>query len=294
MSQEFQGIFPYLVSPIDHNGKVMEEVLVRLVDHLIEAGVHGLTPLGSTGEFYYLTWEQKRRIVEIVVRAANRRVPVVAGVASATTADAIFQAREFAAIGVDGIVGILNVYFPLKQESIFEYYKALANAVDLPVVVYNNPKFSGFEISLETLEWLAEIPNIQYYKDASINTGRLMTVINRVGTDLRIFSASSHIPVFVMQMGGVGWMSGPACLIPGESVRLFDLCRSGKWDEAIVLQKKLWEINTRFQKYNLAACVKAGLKLQGFDVGDPIRPNPALDERAICDIQNMLEQVKYM
>lgn len=208
MSQEFQGIFPYLVSPIDHNGKVMEEVLVRLVDHLIETGVHGLTPLGSTGEFYYLTWEQKRRIVEIVVRAANRRVPVVAGVASSTTADAIFQAREFAAIGVDGIVGILNVYFPLKQESIFEYYKARQTQADLPVVVYNNPKFSGFEISMETLERLAEIPNIQYYKDARINTGRLMTVINRVGTDLRI---SARPPTFLSLL--CRWEGWDGCLV---------------------------------------------------------------------------------
>lgn len=289
--QEFKGIFPYLISPVDEKGNVKEEVLARLVNHLIACGVHGLTPLGSTGEFFYLTWEQKKKIVETVVKAANHRVPVVAGVACSNTHEAIEQAKAFQAIGVDGILGVLNVYFPLQQSSIYEYYRDLAAATDLPIVIYNNPKFSGFEIITDTLLKLSKIPNIQYYKDASFNTGRLFSIINQVGSELKIFSASAHIPAFVMQMGGVGWMSGPACLIPKESVRLYELCAEKKWDEAMVLQKKLWEINTIFQKYNLATCVKAGLELQGFEVGKPIPPTAGLDQEAIADIQNVLNRV---
>src|SRR6476646_12239598 len=95
----FHGVFPYLVSPIDSAGHVMAEVLARLCDDLIGAGVHGLTPLGSTGEFAYLSWSQRRRVVEVVVKAASRRVPVVAGVAATTIADAVFQAREMQELG---------------------------------------------------------------------------------------------------------------------------------------------------------------------------------------------------
>ena len=228
MSTNFEGIYPYLVSPVDEQGNVMVEVLERLVNHLIDCGVHGLTPLGSTGEFFYLTWEQKFKIVETVVRAANHRVPVIAGVACSNTAEAIWQTKEFEKLGADGILGVLNVYFPLQQNSIIEYYRDLAASTELPVVVYNNPKFSGFELTVDTLKKLSEIPNIEYYKDASFNTGRLYSVINEVGSKLKVFSASAHIPTFVMQMGGVGWMSGPACLIPRQSVRLFELCKEKK------------------------------------------------------------------
>src|SRR6185369_16734046 len=106
-SSRFHGVFPYLVSPIDASGEVKADVLARLCDDLIDAGVHGLAPLGSTGEFAYLSWEQRRRVVEIVIEVARGRVPVVAGVASTTTADAVRQAREFERLGCNGILAIL-------------------------------------------------------------------------------------------------------------------------------------------------------------------------------------------
>ena len=107
------GVFPYLVSPIDAAGEVKAEVLTRLCEDLIASGVHGLTPLGSTGEFAYLNWAQRRRVVEVVIAAARGRVPVIAGVGSNTIADATMQAREFEALGADGILAILEAFFPL-------------------------------------------------------------------------------------------------------------------------------------------------------------------------------------
>jgi 4-hydroxy-tetrahydrodipicolinate synthase len=98
---------------------------------------------------------------------------------------------------------------------------------------------------------------------------------------LKVFSASAHIPAAVMLIGGVGWMAGPACLVPRESVRLYDLCRAGRWPEAMALQRELWRVNEAFARFNLAACVKAGLQVQGYAVGDPLPPQAALsaDER---------------
>ena len=111
----FRGVFPYLVSPIDEHGRVKEAVLARLVNDLIDAGVHGLTPLGSTGEFAYLNREQRHRIVEVVVQATRRRVPVVAGIAATTIADAVSQVNDYDALGVDGILAILEAYFPFLR-----------------------------------------------------------------------------------------------------------------------------------------------------------------------------------
>jgi 4-hydroxy-tetrahydrodipicolinate synthase len=279
---DFHGVFPYLVSPIDEHGHVRGDVLSRLINDLIAAGVHGLTPLGSTGEFAYLNNEQRETIVRSAIEAAAGRVPVVAGVAATATADAVAQARLYGKLGANGILAILESYFPLKDAQVEEYFRAIADAVDVPVVLYTNPQFQRTDLSLDVIARLAEHPRIRYIKDASTNTGRLLSIANRA-EGLNVFSASAHIPACVMLIGGVGWMAGPACIIPRQSVRLYDLCRAGRWPEAMDLQRKLWRINEVFARFNLAACIKAALQVQGYDVGDPVAPQRALgaDERKV-------------
>ncbi len=290
-AEAFHGVFPYLVSPIDERGRVKEAVLGRLVDDLVAAGVHGLTPLGSTGEFAYLNREQRHRIVATAVRAARRRVPVVAGVAATTIADAVEQVKAYEALGVDGILAILEAYFPLAEDGVVAYFGAVAQATRLPVVLYTNPQFQRSDLSLAAIERLAKIDNIRYLKDASSDTGRLLTILNAVGDRVRVFSASAHIPACVMLIGGVGWMAGPACVVPRQSVRLYELCRAGKWDEAMRLQRSLWRINRVFAKYNLAACIKGGLELQGYEVGAPLPPQTPLPEVGRAEVKAILESL---
>jgi len=277
----FHGVFPYLVSPVDVDGRVKTDVLARLVDDLIAAGVHGLTALGSTGEFAYLEREQRAGVVRATITAAAGRVPVVAGVASTSTADAVAQAQSYQRLGADAILAILEAYFPLRDAQVESYFRAIADAVDIPVVLYTNPQFQRSDLSLDVIARLAEHKRIRYIKDASNNTGRLLSIMNRCGGDIAVFSASAHIPAAVMLIGGVGWMAGPACIIPRQSVALYDLCRAGKWQQAMELQGRLWRINEAFARFNLAACIKAGLELQGYEVGEPVPPQPALsaDER---------------
>ncbi len=282
---DFHGVFPYLVSPVASDGNVRTDVLGRLCDDLIKAGVHGLTPLGSTGEFAYLNRRQRSAVVQSTVEAAQGRVPVVAGVASTATADAVAQAKSYEKLGADGILAILEAYFPLKDAQIEAYFTAIADAVDIPVVIYTNPQFQRSDLTLDVVARLARHPRIRYIKDASTNTGRLLSIMNRSGNDIQVFSASAHIPAAVMLIGGVGWMAGPACIIPKQSVALYDLCKTDRWDEAMQLQRKLWRVNEAFARFNLAACIKAGLSIQGYDVGDPIAPQAALsvDERKIVE-----------
>jgi 4-hydroxy-tetrahydrodipicolinate synthase len=288
---DFHGVFPYLVSPIGDGGRVKDEVLVQLVEHLIAAGVHGLTPLGSTGEFAYLSFEQKRRIVEVTVETAAGRLPVVAGVAATTTADAVRQAVEWRKLGCAGILAILEAYFPVPDDGVVAYFGAIADAVDCPIVLYTNPQFQRSDLSLAAIERLARgHGNIRYLKDASTDTGRLLSIMNRV-PDLGIFSASAHIPACVMLLGGRGWMAGPACLIPRQSVRLYELCRAGRWAESMVLQRQLWRLNQLFAKHALAACIKGGLELQGLAVGSPLAPQPALDATGRAELQAVLESL---
>ena len=287
----FHGVFPYVVSPVRVSGEVNAEVLARLCDDLIKAGVHGLTPLGSTGEFAYLTWGQRRRVVEVVVEAASGRVPVVAGVASTTIADAVSQAREFERLGCAGILAILEAYFPLADEGVFAYFKSIAESVSVPVVLYTNPNFQRSDLSLPVIDRLSRIPNIKYIKDASFNTGRLLSIINRVEGRMQVFAASSHIPACVMLIGGVGWMAGPACVAPRQSVELYEICRRGDWAAAMERQRPLWSLNQAFAKYNLAACIKGGLELQGYPVGVPLAPQAPLPPEGVEEVRRALAAI---
>lgn len=282
---DLHGVFPYLVSPTSADGKIRTDVLGRLCDDMIKAGVHGLTPLGSTGEFAYLGREQRMTVVKTTIEATARRVPVIAGVASTSTADAVAQARAYQDAGADGILAILEAYFPVKDAQVEAYFRAIADAVDIPVVIYTNPQFQRSDLTLDVIARLSTHPRIGYIKDASSNTGRLLSIINRCGDNMQVFSASAHIPAAVMMIGGVGWMAGPACIVPRESVALYDHCKAGRWGEAMTLQRKLWRINEVFARFNLAACIKAGLAIQGYDVGDPIAPQSALsaEERKVVE-----------
>jgi 4-hydroxy-tetrahydrodipicolinate synthase len=284
-------VFPYLVSPIRDSGEVDAPVLERLCDDLVKAGVHGLTPLGSTGEFAYLNAAQRRRVVEVTIGAAARRVPVVAGVASTTIADACAQARDYERLGASGILAILEAYFPVDDEGVFAYFKAIAEAVSVPVVLYTNPNFQRSDLSLPVIERLSRVPNIGYLKDASVNTGRLLSILNRVDGRMQVFAASSHVPACVMLLGGVGWMAGPACVAPRQSVELYELCRRGEWAAAMDKQRPLWALNQAFAKYNLAACIKGALELQGYAVGAPLAPQAPLPPEGVEDVRRALAAI---
>ena len=291
MAAGFHGVFPYVVSPVKDSGEVDAGVLARLCDDLVQAGVHGLTPLGSTGEFAYLNAAQRRRVVEVAIDAAKRRVPVVPGVAATTIADAVSQARDYERMGASGILAILEAYFPLSDEGVYAYFKAIADAVSLPVVLYTNPNFQRSDLTLPVIERLSRIDNIGYIKDASVNTGRLLSILNRVEGRMQVFAASSHVPACVMLLGGVGWMAGPACVAPRQSVELYELCARGDWAAAMEKQRPLWALNQAFAKYNLAACIKGALELQGYAVGAPLPPQAPLAPEGVEDVRKALKAI---
>lgn len=289
--ENFAGIFPYLVTPLDEKGRLKEKVLAELVDHLIRKGVHGLTPLGSTGEGAYLEWPTKRRVVEVVVEASGGRVPVVAGVNNLKTHTAVSEATETERIGADGILVVLPTYFPVEDQQVVAHFRTVAQAVSSPVTLYTNPRFAMWDFTVDTLRELVEESNIRYLKDASGNIGKLMSIVTALGDRLKIFSATAHVPLFVFMLGGVGWMAGPACLIPEQSIALYEMACQKRWEDALALQKKLWPLNVAFQRYSLAACVKAGLEMQGFPVGPPLPPQKQLESEGRKVVQKILKNI---
>lgn len=289
--RSFKGVIPYLVSPVDEAGEVKTAVLDTLCRDLITAGVHGLTPLGSTGEFAYLSRDQKTAVVATVVRAAKGKVPVIAGVAATTIADGVSQAREWERLGCDGILAVLESYFPLSDDGVYAYFAAIANAVSLPVILYTNPSFQRTDLSIPVIKRLAQLDAVVGIKDASSNTGRLLSIMNACGDSLDVYAASAHIPACVMLIGGKGWMAGPACVAPRQSVALYNLCVEGRWGEAMAAQRPLWALNQVFAKYSLAACIKGGLEIQGYAVGSPLPPQAPLSEEGMREVARVLAEL---
>ncbi|MEZ5713758.1 MAG: dihydrodipicolinate synthase family protein [Paracoccaceae bacterium] len=289
--RSLRGVVPYLPTPLTSDGEVDTAALTRLCHHLIGEGVHGLTPLGSTGEFAYLDFAAKERVVAATVQAAAGRVPVIAGVAATTIRDAVAQTKRWAELGADGILAVLEAYFPVTDDGVIDYFTAIADASDAPVTLYTNPNFQRSDLTLDAIDRLSHHPNILFVKDASTNTGRLLSILNRTERRIGVFAASSHITAAVMLIGGRGWLAGPSCLIPRQSVRLFELCEAGEWTAAMDLQRDLWAVNQVFARFNLAGAVKAGLRLQGFDCGDPARPQPALGPDQVEAVRRVLQKV---
>lgn len=283
------GIYPYLPTPIDGRGRIDTAVVHRLVEDLVVDGVHGLTPLGTTGELPYLTVDQRRAMTSAVVESAAGRVPVVVGVSAFSTADAIEQAHDAVTRGADGLVVMRQQALPTPRAGVVEYFARVAAAVDVPVVLYTNPAVLGTDLTIEDLRELVEVPTIRYIKDASGVTGRLVTIVDSLGDRLQVFSASAHVPLLVFEVGGIGWMAGPACVLARHSVALYERWRAGDVEAARRLQRAVWPFNELFQRHGLAACVKAALQVRGYDVGDPLHPQHPCGTDARAEIARCLD-----
>lgn len=288
--EKFSGVIPYLPTPL-RDGQVDRECVSRLVEDLIAAGVNGLSPLGSTGEIMYLDAQQRLSMVTATVEAAAGRVPVIAGVADFSTQGVRRQITELEAAGVDGFVVILQRYFPLTEDQQYSYYEAAAAATRLPVVVYSNPLL-GADISVALAVRLARISNIRYLKDASSNTGKLLSILNRTGGDVDVFAASAHVPALVFELGGAGWMAGPACVAPRAAVAMWRAWLDGDQARVWALQAALWPLNEMFQRHSAAVFIKFALTQQGYEVGDPCPPQSALQGEVARQVAAQLDRVQ--
>lgn len=291
-ARQFAGIFPYLVTPLNADESINAAELARLCRHLIDQGVHGFTPLGSTGEGPYLSESDRLVVVRAVVEASAGRVPVVPAVFSRSTRGAIEQVRAFERLGADGVVLTLDSYFPLAQADVKDYFLRVADATELPIILYTNPNFQKVDLGIDLIAELSQDEKFAGIKDASGNTGRLLSIAGRCRPGFGIYAASAHLAVSVMLLGGQGLFAGPACVLARENVQLYELCRAGRWEQAMALQKVLWCFSEAFAAYNLAACTKAALEHQGFAPGKPLAPQPQLSADVRQRIGEILAQVQ--
>jgi 4-hydroxy-tetrahydrodipicolinate synthase len=239
MSQPlFKGVFPALVTPF-RDGAVDEQAFVRLVERQIAGGVHGLVPVGTTGETATLSHDEHRRVVELCVKTAAGRVPVVAGAGSNSTSEAIELARHAKTIGADAALIVTPYYNRPSQEGLYAHYAAINEAVQIPVLVYNVPGRTSVDISNETLARLAKLPNIVGIKDATGDMTRASIQRLTCGEDWVMLSGDDPTALGYMAHGGHGCISVTANVAPEQCATFYNDAMAGQWPGALYSQDRL-------------------------------------------------------
>lgn len=234
----FKGVLPALVTPF-RDGAVDEAAFVALVERQIAGGVHGLVPVGTTGETSTLSHDEHRRVVELCIETTKGRVPVIAGAGSNSTAEAIELVRHAKAVGADAALCVTPYYNRPSQEGLYQHYRAINDAVQLPVFVYNVPGRTSGDISNETLARLAQLPNIIGIKDATGDMTRVSFQRLMCGPEWIMLSGDDPSALGYMAHGGHGCISVTANVAPEGCAAFFDACMAGQWEAAREWQDRL-------------------------------------------------------
>jgi 4-hydroxy-tetrahydrodipicolinate synthase len=242
----FTGTGTALVTPFCGDGSLDEATLRSLVKRQIDAGIDFLVPCGTTGESPTLTHEEHLRVVEITVEAAKGKVPVLAGAGGYNTAEVIALGRELAGLGVDGILSVTPYYNKPTQEGLFQHYRAIAEGVSLPIILYSVQGRTGVNIEPATVRRLAEIENIVGIKEASGNVSQMAAILNAVPDDFIVLSGDDAITLPVISLGGRGVISVVSNEVPAEMSQLTRLALQGDFPGARAIHRRfhpLMEIN---------------------------------------------------
>src|SRR5574341_233724 len=234
----FAGSIVALVTPFK-DGKVDWESLEGLVEFHIKNGTHGIVPCGTTGESATLSHQEHDDVIKAVIKAVNKRVPVIAGTGSNSTEEAVRLTREAEKSGADGALMISPYYNRPTQEGIYQHYKKVASEVGIPIIVYNIPGRTGSKIEPETLARLAEFKNIAGVKEATGSVDQAIDVIRLCGDRLAVYSGEDSLIYSLMALGGKGVISTVANVTPKETAQLAEACLQGNWDKGREIQFKL-------------------------------------------------------
>ena len=238
----FKGVITALVTPF-RDGDIDEGALLRLIERQIDAGVDGVAPVGTTGETSTLTYAEHERMVELTVAAVRGRVRVIAGAGSNCTSVAIDHVRHAKSVGADGALVVTPYYNRPSQEGLFLHYRAINDAVQLPVIVYNVPARTGVDISTETIERLAALPNIVGVKDATGDMSRVSRMRLNCGDDFALLSGDDGSALGYFAQGGHGVISVTSNVAPSACARQFEALSRGDLATSLQLQDVLAELH---------------------------------------------------
>ena len=279
----FAGACSAIITPFDHSGAVNYDLFGMLIDQQIEGGIDAICVCGTTGECSTLSIREHIAVVEYCVRRVNGRVKVIAGAGSNDTSAAIYLSRHAQDSGADALLHVTPYYNKASQTGLIKHYEAIADRVELPIILYNVPSRTGVSFTAETYRTLSQHPRINGVKEASGNFSLLAHTLSLCGDGFHVWSGNDDQVVPMMSLGAKGVISVVANLAPEVMVRMTHLCLEGRFREASALQLRYMDlIDALFLEVNPIP-IKAAMHLAGYDVG-PLR-------LPLCDMGDSHRQI---
>lgn len=272
--EDLKGVIPPIVTPVDAEENVDPQGLKRVIDHVIEGGVHGIFVMGSNGEFYAFDFENQRLAIETAVEHTAGRVPVYGGASAITTRECIRLAKMNEAAGVDALTVLPPMFINPTDKEMLYHFEAIAASTSLPVLLYNNPGKTTNNLSLSLLKQLVKIDNIVGIKNTSMDFAQTIQFIyeTRGNDNFRILSGTDYYILATLLHGGYGCVAGTANVAPRLVSDIYDKYMAGDLHGALEAQNKLIPLRNAYNYGSFPATMKDGLNLLGLNLGHPVKP----------------------
>lgn len=288
MTKPFRGTYTVMVTAFDDQGALDLDVQARFTDWQIREGIHGLIPLGSTGEFLSLDAAERRAVAKCVVDTAAGRVPVLIGAGAERTEDVIDNCRMAEDLGADGVMIIPPYYSTPTEDELVHHFKRIAGTTDLPIMIYNNPATANVDLTPPIVARLSQIDGIDYIKESTMDVTRVRDIIDLCGNRMSVFGGIMGFESFVE--GADGWVAVGSNILPAASARLFTLTADAQdYDAARALYRQMLPVIRLVGGHRYVSATKAALGLLGFAMGDPRAPRLPLPAQEMKDVHAALE-----
>lgn len=290
--KKWRGTYTVLVTPFTADGLAVDVPgLKRLVDWQIEQGIHGLIPLGSTGEFLSMTMAEQEMVMEVCIKQAAGRVPVLIGTGAEWTDEAVMKARLAESLGADGVMVIPPYYSTPTPDELFEHYRKIGEAVSFPIMIYNNPATANVDLTPEIVARFAEIDNVRYIKESTLEVTRVRDIIELCGDKMTVFAGILGYESF--WLGAQGWVAVCSNFLPRDSARLFELVADHKDQaSALALYRRMLPLVKMVGGHRYVAASKVALGYMGLPVGIPRAPRLPLPEADTAVLKAHLDRLQ--
>jgi len=287
-----RGIIPAVITPMTQDQELDEKALESHIEYLIAGGVHGIFTIGTTGEFWALTVEEKRRVFEWTVAYTKGRVPVYVGTCANTTREAVQLSEMAQEAGVDALSVLTPCFISPDEDQMFAHYKAIGEAVDLPIILYTNPDRTGIDLSVDLVVRLAEqVENIAGIKDSSGNMTQTHEYIRRAPDGFRVLMGRDTLIYSALVHGAAGSIAASANIVPEFGVEIYEKFMAGDLEGALAAQRRLAPVRLAFSLGTFPAMLKAGVELVGLKAGPPRAPVGPLTESEVAKLRQALVEV---
>lgn len=292
---EIRGVLAALSTPFTEHGDIDELALRGHVDRMIDAGVHGLVPCGSTGEFAAMSTDERKRVNRITLDQAGGRVPVVPGTGSTSTAEAVELSRDAADAGADAVLLVQPYYETPTRTEVMEYFATVGDAARLPVIVYNLPAVTGMNLDRAFYEELLQRTDaVTHVKDTTGNLEQALDLMLNLGDRLHTFVGWDTIVLPGLLAGGTGTIWGTPNFAPRECVQIFEYVQAGKFDEAAGIFTRIWNVMNFLGREGYAVSVKAAAAELGIDIGFPRAPYSPLPPHKRAELRRLMETAELL